>query len=151
MGSGRRFRGSFPTHADPRLESQGYLNNSCHRIAVCSLAMNTKKFIVSLMGSIAILSLLFSEEDEDASENKSGLRDGERQVGQSPLRRLSFDQGFTQIRLDRKNWEKIIRLMQEKNGLWPLGTMESKILDYLEKNYTTDEHHNPKIRRPLLD
>ena len=59
---------------------------------------------------------------------------------------------ITQIRLDRKNWEKIIRLMQEKNGLWPLGQMEPKILDYLEKNYgLTDEHHNPKIRRPLLD
>lgn len=60
--------------------------------------------------------------------------------------------GFTQIRLDRNNWEKVIRLMQEKNGLWPLGEMEPKILDYLEKNYgLSDEHHNPKIRRPLLD
>ena len=60
--------------------------------------------------------------------------------------------GFTQIRLDRKNWEKIIKLMQEKNGLWPLGEMEPKILDYLEENYgLSDEHHNPKIRRPLLD
>lgn len=59
---------------------------------------------------------------------------------------------FTQIRLDRENWVKVIRAMQEKNGLWPLGEMESKILDYLEQNYgLTEEYHNPKIRRPLLD
>jgi hypothetical protein len=58
--------------------------------------------------------------------------------------------GFTQIRLDRKNWQKIIRTMQEKNGLWPLGEMESKVLDYLEKNYgLPKEARNPKIRRPL--
>jgi hypothetical protein len=60
--------------------------------------------------------------------------------------------GFTAVRLDRKNWEKIIRLMQEKNGLWQLGDIEPKILDYLETNYgLSKENYNPKIRRPLLD
>lgn len=58
--------------------------------------------------------------------------------------------GFTQVRMDRKNWEKIIRQMQEKNGLWQLGTLEPKILDYLEGNYGLPEQpHNSKIRRPL--
>ena len=42
--------------------------------------------------------------------------------------------------------------MQEKNGLWPLGDMEVKILDYLETNYgLPKEARNPKIRRPLVD
>jgi len=60
--------------------------------------------------------------------------------------------GFTAVRLDRKNWEKIIRTMQEKNGLWQLGDIEPKILDYLEQNYgLSEENYNPKIRRPLLD
>ena len=59
--------------------------------------------------------------------------------------------GFTQVRLDRKNWEKVIRTMQEQNGLWQLGVVEPKVLDYLEKNYgLPKEPHNPKIRR-LLD
>ncbi|MDA1068113.1 MAG: hypothetical protein O3C43_16615 [Verrucomicrobia bacterium] len=60
--------------------------------------------------------------------------------------------GFTAVRLDRNNWEKIIRMMQEKNGLWQLGDIEPKILDYLETNYgLSKENYNPKIRRPLLD
>ncbi len=60
--------------------------------------------------------------------------------------------GFTQVRQNREGWEKTIRNMQMKNGLWPLGDMESKILDYLEKNYgLPEEAHNPKIRRPLVD
>ena len=60
--------------------------------------------------------------------------------------------GFTQVRQDRANWERTIRDMQKKNGLWPLGDMEPKILDYLEKNYgLPDVVHNPKIRRPLND
>jgi hypothetical protein len=58
--------------------------------------------------------------------------------------------GFTQMRQDRKNWQKTIKTMQEKNGLWPLGDMESKILDYLEKNYgLPKEARNSKIRRPI--
>ena len=58
--------------------------------------------------------------------------------------------GFTQVRMDRKNWEKIIRQMQEKNGLWQLGIVEPKILDYLEENYGLPKQpHNSKIRRPL--
>ena len=58
--------------------------------------------------------------------------------------------GFTQVRQDRKNWEKTIRTMQQKNGLWPLGEMEPKVLDYLENNYGLPKQaRNPKIRRPL--
>ncbi len=60
--------------------------------------------------------------------------------------------GFTQVRQNRANWEKTIRNMQEKNGLWPLGEMESKILDYLEKNYGLPEKAlTAKTRRPLGD
>ncbi len=43
--------------------------------------------------------------------------------------------GFTQVGQDRANWERTIRDMQKKHGLWPLGDMEPKIPDYLEKNY----------------
>jgi len=58
--------------------------------------------------------------------------------------------GFTQVRQNRANWEKTIRDMQKKNGLWPLGDMEPKVLDYLEKNYGLPEKaFNLKIRRPL--
>ncbi|MCZ6673450.1 MAG: hypothetical protein O7C75_10995 [Verrucomicrobia bacterium] len=58
--------------------------------------------------------------------------------------------GFTQIRLDRKNWQKIIQTMQAQHGLWQLGEAEVKVLDYLEGNYgLPKEAYNPKIRRPL--
>lgn len=35
----------------------------------------------------------------------------------------------------REGWLKLIQWMQEKQGLWPLGTNEEIILNYLAKNY----------------
>ncbi len=41
----------------------------------------------------------------------------------------------TQNRADRQGWLSMIRWMQEKQGLWPLGENEDKILDYLSTYY----------------
>jgi hypothetical protein len=41
----------------------------------------------------------------------------------------------TQNRADREGWLAMIRWMQEKQGLWPLGDNEDKILDYLSTYY----------------
>ena len=41
----------------------------------------------------------------------------------------------TQNRADREGWLAMIRWMQEKQGLWPLGENEDKILDYLSTYY----------------
>ncbi|MEM0954569.1 MAG: hypothetical protein AAGI24_10560 [Pseudomonadota bacterium] len=41
----------------------------------------------------------------------------------------------TQNRADREGWQKLIRWMQESQGLWPLGDAEPAILDYLAANY----------------
>ncbi|MFT6435341.1 MAG: hypothetical protein ACJAVI_003396 [Candidatus Azotimanducaceae bacterium] len=41
----------------------------------------------------------------------------------------------TQNRADREGWLAMIRWMQEKQGLWPLGDNEDKILDYLSAYY----------------
>lgn len=58
--------------------------------------------------------------------------------------------GFTQIRFDRNNWQQAIKRMQATQGLWPLGDMEKKVLDYLSANYgLSDQPHNPKIRKPI--
>jgi len=53
----------------------------------------------------------------------------------------------TQNRATREGWEKMIRWMQETQGLWALGEAEPKILDYLAANYAPQENS----RRPLLD
>jgi hypothetical protein len=45
----------------------------------------------------------------------------------------------TQNRMSRENWLATIRWMQKSQGLWPLGIQESKILDYLENNYSPIE------------
>ncbi len=41
----------------------------------------------------------------------------------------------TQNRADREGWLKLIRWMQETQGLWPLGPAEPEILDYLASQY----------------
>ncbi len=41
----------------------------------------------------------------------------------------------TQNRADRRGWTDLIRWMQAKHGLWPLGEFEAPILDYLAKYY----------------
>jgi hypothetical protein len=53
----------------------------------------------------------------------------------------------TQNRASREGWEKMIRWMQESQGLWPLGEVEPQILDYLAANYAPQENS----RRPNLD
>lgn len=42
---------------------------------------------------------------------------------------------ITQNRQTAKGWKSIIEWMQEKQNLWELGKDESKIIDYLAKNY----------------
>ena len=41
----------------------------------------------------------------------------------------------TQNRADKEGWLAMIRWMQEKQGLWPLGENEDKILEYLSTYY----------------
>lgn len=45
---------------------------------------------------------------------------------------------ITQNRASREGWLTMIRWMQEKQGLWPLGDAEAVILDYLEANYSPE-------------
>lgn len=53
----------------------------------------------------------------------------------------------TQQRGNRETWLRLIRWMQEKQGLWQFDAQtESRILDYLEKNYAPSAAH----RRPPL-
>ena len=57
---------------------------------------------------------------------------------------------ITQSSKDRANWAKTMQKMQQFEGLYPLGEVESQILDYLAENYpVSDRPHNPKIRRPI--
>ena len=42
----------------------------------------------------------------------------------------------TQSRASREGWMSMIRWMQDKQGLWPLGGDEAPILDYLAANYS---------------
>ena len=68
-----------------------------------------------------------------------------------PASGLILDEGFEQVRAqcaachslklvlqnraDRDGWLQMIRWMQDTQGLWPLGTSEPLILDYLAKHY----------------
>ena len=54
----------------------------------------------------------------------------------------------TNHRLSREKWLKTIRWMQEQQNLWPLGDLETPILDYLAKNYGPVKDQ-PMRRRPL--
>ena len=51
-----------------------------------------------------------------------------------------------QNRADRAGWRALIRWMQDKHGLWPLGEFEVPILDYLETHYAPAAFGR---RRPL--
>ena len=42
----------------------------------------------------------------------------------------------SQNRMTRSGWLETIRWMQKTQGLWPLGSSEEAILNYLEKNYS---------------
>lgn len=53
---------------------------------------------------------------------------------------------ITQNRAERTGWKNMIRWMQAEQKLWDLGENESKILDYLAKNYAPEN----KGRRPML-
>ena len=46
----------------------------------------------------------------------------------------------------REHWKEMIRWMQKTQGLWDLGANEVIILDYLEKNYASE---NVGRRAPL--
>lgn len=45
---------------------------------------------------------------------------------------------ITQNRQTAEGWKSIIEWMQEKQNLWDLGKDESKIIDYLAKNYAPE-------------
>ncbi len=45
----------------------------------------------------------------------------------------------TQNRATREGWKAMINWMQETQGLWDLGRVEGKILDYLAANYAPQE------------
>ena len=98
----------------------------------------------------SIQSLCLAELEKDPTTNL--IKDKDWELVTANCMACHSTKGFTQVRQNRKSWEKTIRDMQQKNGLWPLGDMEPKILDYLEKNYGLPKQpHNPKIRRPLND
>ncbi|AUP77435.1 monoheme cytochrome C [Flavivirga eckloniae] len=45
----------------------------------------------------------------------------------------------TQNRANKEGWVSIIRWMQETQNLWDLGKNEAIIVDYLAKNYASEE------------
>lgn len=53
----------------------------------------------------------------------------------------------TQNKATRDGWKKMIRWMQETQGLWELGDQEAGILDYLAANYAPEA----SSRRANLD
>jgi len=58
----------------------------------------------------------------------------------------------TQNRADRDTWERMIRWMQETQGLWPLDpATENTILDYLARNYApTDSARRAPLAARLM-
>ncbi len=51
-------------------------------------------------------------------------------------------------RLGEKEWVRMIRWMQEEQGLWSLGDLEEPILRYLTKHYGVSINLNSR-RKPL--
>jgi len=51
-------------------------------------------------------------------------------------------------RLGEKDWVRMIRWMQEEQGLWSLGELEEPILRYLTKHYGVSLNLNRR-RKPL--
>ena len=51
-------------------------------------------------------------------------------------------------RLGRKEWVRMIRWMQEEQGLWSLGNLEEPIVRYLTKHYGVSVDFNSR-RKPL--
>ena len=50
-------------------------------------------------------------------------------------------------RLGEKDWVRMIRWMQEEQGLWPLGDLEEPIVRYLTKHYGVSVNLNSR-RKP---
>jgi hypothetical protein len=59
----------------------------------------------------------------------------------------------TQNRMTAEGWLHVIRWMQEKHNLWPLGEQEDKIVAYLERNYGLPESRSRRqpLNQPPLD
>jgi hypothetical protein len=92
----------------------------------------------------------------------SGLLCGSVDAETDPVTGLVIAPGFEQVRAqctvchsgrlvsqnraDRDGWLRMIRWMQETQGLWPLGDAEAVILDYLADNYAP----RPRGRRAPL-
>ena len=51
-------------------------------------------------------------------------------------------------RLGEKDWVRMIRWMQEEQGLWSLGDLEEPIVRYLTKHYGVSVDFNSR-RKPL--
>ena len=51
-------------------------------------------------------------------------------------------------RLDEKEWVRMIRWMQEEQGLWSLGDQEEPIVTYLAQHYGVSVNLNRR-RKPL--
>ena len=84
--------------------------------------------IISILAMIALL----SSNSFAADELKPGQ--GSDIVAQTCVACHSLKL-VTQNRADREGWLAMIRWMQEKQGLWPLGPNEEVILDYLSTHY----------------
>ncbi len=54
---------------------------------------------------------------------------------------------ITQNRADKDGWHKMIKWMQETQGLWQLGDKEGKIVNYLATHYAPE---NVGRRKPLV-
>ena len=91
-------------------------------------------------------------EDEDKIENgvhiRTGLVDAEGLMTVvNNCTNCHSAKLVTQNRADKKGWIKMIRWMQETQGLWKLGTNEEIIVNYLAKNYAPKK----KSRRANLE
>lgn len=109
------------------------------------------------LASIFLLVLaVFCLANEEAVEidPKSGLRidaEGNWQLIQAYCNVCHSERLLTQQQLDRENWSKAIKRMQDQENLWDLGENESKVLDYLSTYYgTSSKPKTQRVRRAQL-
>jgi len=82
---------------------------------------------------IALLFIALSASAADLPEGKSRL------LVETTCTKCHSAKLLTQQRLTRASWDRVITIMQERNGLWDLEPPARKeILDYFE------EHFSPK-------
>ena len=119
----------------------------------------TPKYIVSLYGILIILLFSYCSEDNPIDESTNNIST---EIDTSEIKDsihaktgLVMAKGFPQVRAlctpchsaklitqnraSRDGWEKMIRWMQETQGLMDLGDNEPIILDYLAAHYAPQE------------